>query len=270
MKILLAQIAPVTGDIERNLSTLESIVAKTDAELIIFPELFLSGYIPRDKVSSLAQSIDGSIVSRISDISRESSKAIIVGLPLKHQTLSGGVTNSAIVVNKKGRIGRYDKTYLPTFGPFEESLYFTHGSGVMTMDLSGLSIGVLICYDIFFPELSKLMALRGAELIVCISASPTTTIQNFKRIIPARAIENTTYIAYVNLVGSHLDLVFGGCSRLVDPRGDVVVEAKPLDEDYCIGEIDSAKLEFVRKMRPTLRDSRKDVFEALFEQLKFS
>lgn len=128
---------------------------------------------------------------------------------------------------------------------------------------------MVICYDLFFPELSKLLALQGADLIVCASASPTATVLNFKRMAPARALENATYVAYVNQVGTHLDIVFGGESRLVDPRGDLVAEAKPLVDDLVIAEVDISKLEFARKLRPTLRDSRKEVFEAIIDLRKF-
>jgi len=87
--------------------------------------------------------------------------------------------------------------------------------------------------------------------------------------IPARAIENATYLAYVNLVGMHLDLIFAGESRMVDPRGDPIAEAKPLEEDLVYCDVDISKLEFSRRMRPTLRDSRKEIFEAIIDQLKF-
>jgi len=270
MKVLLAQSKPVVGSIEKNLSTLVSVISKMDADLAIFPELFITGYMPRDEVASMAETIDGSTVSNISDLCRDTSKSVIVGLPLKHPTVSGQITNSAIIVDAKGKVTRYDKTYLPTFGSFEESLYFAEGCGATVADIGDLRVGVMICYDIFFPELSKLLAIKGADMLVCISASPTSTVENFKRIIPARAIENASYFAYVNCVGSHLDLVFGGMSRLVDPRADLIAEARPLEEDLCVGEVDSSVLEQARRMRPTLRDSRKEVFEAIINQLDFS
>ena len=270
MKILLAQCAPVVGELEKNLAKLESVVLRSDAELIIFPELFLTGYVPRDNLASLAEPIDGPTVSRISDLCKKNKKAVITGIPLKHPTVNGQITNSAIVVDKNGKVGRYDKTYLPTFGPFEESLYFTPGDSKFVTDIGGLKVGVVICYDLFFSELSKLLALEGADLIVCISASPTATVANFKKMIPGRAIENAVYLAYSNLVGVHLDLVFGGESRLVDPRGDLVAEAKPLVEDLCYCDIDISKLEFARRMRPTIRDTRKEVFEAIINLMKFT
>jgi predicted amidohydrolase len=270
MKILLAQCASVVGDPGKNLQKLEAVFSRADAEIVVFPELFISGYVPRDNLPALAESIDGPIVSRLSDMCRDSGRSLMTGIPLKHPSIHGQITNSVVAIDGRGGVGRYDKSYLPTFGPFEENLYFSPGSTAVVKELSGLRVGVVICYDLFFPELSKLLALQGADLIVCASASPTATVVNFKRMMAARALENATYMAYVNLVGTHLDLVFGGESRLVDPRGEIVVEAKPLAEDLVTGEIDISKLEFARRMRPTLRDSRKDVFEAIINLKKFA
>ena len=270
MKILLAQCASVVGNPGKNLQKLETVFSKADAEIVIFPELFISGYIPRDNLPALSEPIDGPTVSRLSAMCRDSGRSLVTGIPLRHTSIKGQITNSVVAIDEKGEVGRYDKTYLPTFGPFEENLYFSPGSTAVVKELSGLRVGVVICYDLFFPELSKLLALQGADMIVCASASPTATVVNFKKMLPARALENATYVAYVNLVGTHLDLVLGGESRLVDPRGEIVVEAKPLAEDPVTGEIDISKLEFARRMRPTLRDSRKEVFEAIIDLKKFA
>ena len=83
---------------------------------------------------------------------------------------------------------------LATFGPFEEGLYFGAGSSGTLMEVEGRKIGVVICYDLFFPELAKSYALAGAETVICISASPITSRDFFERLIPARAIENTAYV----------------------------------------------------------------------------
>ncbi|MEM2838530.1 MAG: nitrilase-related carbon-nitrogen hydrolase [Thermoplasmata archaeon] len=269
MRILLAQCASTVGDIEKNMAKLDSVFSKSDADLTIFPELFVSGYIPRDSLSALAEPIDGPTVSKLVDMCRESGKALITGIPLTHPSVTGQITNSAVAIDKHGKVGRYDKSYLPTFGPFEENLYFTPGASKLLLDISGIKIGVVICYDLFFPELTRLLALQGADMIACISASPTATVINFKRMIPARAIENATYVAYVNLVGLHLDLVFGGESRAVDPRGELLAEAKPLEEELVYCDIDISKLEFARRMRPTLRDCRREVFEAILDLKKY-
>lgn len=269
MKILLAQCASTVGDVEKNLAKLEAVFSKSDADLTIFPELFASGYLPRDSLAQIAEPIDGPTVSRLADACKQSGKALVTGMPLSHPTVTGQITNSAVAIDKHGKIGRYDKAYLPTFGPFEESLYFAPGHSKLLMDIAGIKIGVIICYDLFFPELTRLLTLQGADMIVCISASPTTTVLNFKRMLPARAIENATYVVYVNLVGSHLDLIFGGESRAVDPRGELLAEAKPLEEDLIYCDIDISRLEFARRMRPTLRDCRREVFEAILDLKKY-
>ena len=269
MKVMLAQYASTIGKVDTNLAKLEAVFSGTDADLTIFPEMFLTGYVPRDGLSSLAESVNGPTVEKLAGLCKGAGRALMVGIPLKHPSIKGQITNSVMAIDKNGQVGRYDKAYLPNFGPFEESLYFSPGAAPLAMDIAGIKVGVVICYDLFFPELSKLLALQGADLIVCASASPTATVVNFKRIAPARAIENATYVAYVNLVGNHLDLVFGGESRLVDPRGEVVAEAKPLVEDSVTAEIDISKLEFSRRMRPTIRDTRSEVFQAIIDLGKF-
>jgi len=269
MKVLMAQCASAVGKVDANLGKLEAAFSRTDADLTIFPEMFLTGYVPRDSLPSVAEPIDGPTVKKLASICKGAGRALMVGIPLRHPSIKGQITNSVVAIDKGGKVGRYDKAYLPNFGPFEESLYFTPGAAPLAMDIGGIKVGVVICYDLFFPELSKLLALQGADLIVCASASPTATVANFKRMAPARAIENATYVAYVNLVGNHLDLVFGGESRLVDPRGEIVAEAKPLVEDEITGEIDLSKLEFARRMRPTIRDTRSEVFQAIIDLGKF-
>ena len=267
--MLIAQCAPAVGNVESNMAKIEKVFAKTDADLTIFPEMFVTGYVPRDMLPSLAEPVEGSTVKRLAGLCKNTGRALLAGLPLKHPSVKGQITNSAVLIDKKGKVGRYDKAYLPNFGPFEESLYFTPGAAPLAMDIDGMKVGIVICYDLFFPELSKLLALQGADLIVCASASPTATVVNFKRMVPARAIENATYVAYANSVGSHLDLVFGGESRLVDPRGDIVAEAKPLEEEMITAEIDFSKIEFARIMRPTLRDTRAEIFQAIVDLGKF-
>jgi len=269
MKILMAQCAPVVGNVDDNLAKLEKVFSGAEADLAIFPEMFLTGYVPRDALPSLAEAVEGPTVKELAEMCRHLGRALLVGLPLKHPSIKGQITNSAVLIDKNGKVGRYDKAYLPNFGPFEESLYFSPGAAPLAMEIAGIKVGVVICYDLFFPELSKLLALQGADLIVCISASPTSTVLNFKRMTPARAIENATYVAYVNLVGNHLDLVFGGESRLVDPRGEVVAEAKALTEETVTADIDTSKLEFARRMRPTLRDTRAEIFQAVVDLKKF-
>jgi predicted amidohydrolase len=129
-------------------------------------------------------------------------------------------------------------------------------------------LGLMVCYDMFFPELAKLESLMGAQVLVNISASPTTSRPSFQRVMPARAVENGVFLAYANMVGVHGSLVFGGGSVIYGPRGDALVSAKELEEDVVEHEVDFADIEVARRFRPLLRDSRPEIMDRLGEALR--
>jgi predicted amidohydrolase len=124
-------------------------------------------------------------------------------------------------------------------------------------------IGLIICYDIFFPEVARLARLEGAQLIVCISASPGVRRAFFEVLTTARAMENTAYLAFVNLSGIEDGLQFWGGSRLVGPNGKILVQAKYDEEDFVLHEIDYADLKSVEPFVPTLKDLRPELFDKL-------
>jgi len=126
-------------------------------------------------------------------------------------------------------------------------------------------IGLMICYDIFFPEVARLLTLMGSQLIVCISASPGTRRGYFETFISSRAMENTVFLAYVNLVGVEDGLVFWGGSRIVGPNGTIITKAKYDEEDMVTSTIDYSDLKAARIAAPTLRDLRPEIYEELYQ-----
>lgn len=126
-------------------------------------------------------------------------------------------------------------------------------------------IGLIICYDIFFPEVSRLVRLKGAQLLVCISASPSTRRTFFEILTTARAIENTVFPAYVNLVGIEDGLQFLGGSRLIGPNGKVLVRTEDNKEYLKIGEVDYTDMRPIETFIPLLKDLRPDLFDKLKE-----
>ncbi len=114
---------------------------------------------------------------------------------------------------------------------------------------------MVVCYDLFFPELVRSYALSGAEAIVCISASPVTSRDFFEKLIPARAVENTAYIIYVNQVGTQLNQVFFGGSEAAGPRGDRIAKNRYFERDMNIIETSLSELQAARRNRPTVRDT---------------
>ncbi len=252
MKFLLAQVKPEFS-VERNLERLLSIVEENDADIYIFPELYLSGYTVRDDMPSRAITGNSDILKRVAEIS--DGKVIIFGFPER----DGHVYNAAAVVHDS-RIEVARKMYLPNFGPFEEKLYFKEGSEVFLADTRFGRLGVQICYDAFFPEVAKIQAMRGAEIIVNISASPITSRAMFEAIVPARAIENTVFFAYVNWAGLQRTMEFWGGSMLYSPRGELLCKAPYFEESLLTCEADLGEVEIARRLRPTLRDTRVDLF----------
>ena len=264
--IALAQISCEQGNKEKNLETIRENVAKAKregAQLVIFPELSLTGYVVRDQIYELAERIHGPSTRFVEELAKESKLHIIFGMPEASEKAQATLYNSAILVGPKGFIGKYHKMYLPTHSVFEEKRYFRPGYQVAVFDTKLGKIGLVICYDIYFPEVTRLTRLKGAQLIVCISASPGIRRSFFETLTTARAIENTAFLAYVNMAGIEDGLQFWGGSRMIGPGGRIIAQAKYDEEDFVVAEVDYADAKSVEAFVPTLRDLRPELFDKL-------
>jgi predicted amidohydrolase len=266
IKIALAQISCKPEDKAENLTKIQKTVVKArkqNADLIIFPELSLTGYVVRDQIYELAETIPGPLCRIIEEVARKTKSYIIFGMPELSEKTQATIHNTAVFVGPKGLIGKYRKMHLPTHSVFEEKRYFRPGYQTAVFDTALGRIGLIICYDIFFPELSRLTRLKGAQLIVCISASPATRRAFFETLTIARAMENAVFLAYVNLVGIEDGLQFWGGSRMVGPSGKVLAQAKYDEEDFVICDINYADIRSVETFVPTLKDLRPELFGEL-------
>jgi predicted amidohydrolase len=196
-------------------------------------------------------------------LAKDTKKDIVFGAPMRDEHLPGLVYNSCLLAAGTGKLYRYDKMYLPTFGPFEERVFFAEGKDVVVAEGKHAKIGLAICYDMFFPELAKLETLLGAQLLVNISAAPTTSRSFFRRVMPGRAVENAIFMAYCNMVGVHGSLVFGGGSVLYGTRGEEIARGKDLEEDIVEAEIDLSDIDVSRRFRPTVRDTRVEILDEI-------
>jgi len=268
IKIALAQISCKRGDKAENTRKIEREVTKAKqqgAELVIFPELSLTGYTMRDQIYELAETIPGHSTTVIEKLAKKTGTYIVFGMPELSEKTQATIYNTAVLVSPDGFIGKYRKMYLPTHSVFEEKRYFRPGYQTPVFETELGKMGLIICYDIFFPEVSRLARLKGAELIVCISASPATRKAFFETLTAARAIENTAFLAYVNLVGIEDGLQFWGGSRLIGPNGKALIEAKYDEEDLVIGEIHYADTRPTETFVPMLKDLRPELFDKLKE-----
>lgn len=268
IKLALAQISSKRENKKDNLLKIEKLTLKAKqqgADLIIFPELSLTGYVVLDQVYELAETIPGPSTEKIEALAKKTGIHIIFGMPELSEKTKATVFNTAVFVGPKGLIGKYRKMYLPTHSVFEEKRYFRPGYQPAAFQTDLGNIGLSICYDVFFPEVFRLTRLKGAQLIICISASPAVRKNYFEILTAARALENTAFLAYVNLAGVEDGLQFWGGSRLISPTGDVVAKAKYDEEDFVVCEVDYGDLRTAETFIPTLRDLRPELFEKLKE-----
>jgi predicted amidohydrolase len=268
IKVALAQINCKRADKEENIKKMEKIVTeakKQAADIVIFPELSLTGYVVRDQIYELAEVIPGPSTRIMESIAKKTGTYVVFGMPELSERAQATIYNAAVLVGPEGFIGKYRKMHLPTHSVFEEKRYFRPGYQPAVLDTKLGKIGLIICYDVFFPEISRLTRLQGAQLIVCISASPAIRRAFFETLTVARAIENTAFLAYVNLVGIEDGLQFWGGSRLIGPNGKILVQAKYDDEDLVMCDVDYADMRPVETFVPTLRDLRTELFDKLKE-----
>ncbi|MHA1835536.1 MAG: carbon-nitrogen hydrolase family protein, partial [Candidatus Odinarchaeia archaeon] len=203
VKVHLNQIKSIELEPEENINKIISDVIQLKSHqptLLIYPELFTSGYVINRSLKELNDTINREVNKLINQIKTDN-LIVIFGSPeydVKHNKLF----NTAFVVSSKGVLVKYHKIFLPEFWIFKEKSFFTPGLKPGIFKFKNYIIGVQICYDINFPEISRFLTFNGAVIQVVISATPVKSIKRFKILLKARAVENQCYIIYVNKVGS--------------------------------------------------------------------
>ncbi len=241
LRLYLAQINPAVGDIRQNHRLIISHIEKAaagGADIVIFPELALTGYPPEDLLLKTAFVSEN--LKYIDKISKEVGDIIaIVGFTGSSQ---GSIYNSAAIICKEKIRSVYNKQRLPNYSVFDEERYFQKGDTDYIYKIRDHLVGVNICEDIFYPSgPARIQSIAGgAQLIINISASPyhTEKIVSREKMLSKRALDNRVNIAYVNLVGGQDELVFDGNSLLIDEKGKVIRRCRPFTEDHLFAEID--------------------------------
>ena len=232
------------------------------ADLVLLPELFSTGYQLNaigPVLGDLVEPVGGPTVRALQEAAREAGCYVAAGVALTHE-LTAVPYNSAVVIDRTGALaGTYDKQHLWAL----ERFYFRSGAGGGVFDTDFGRVGVMICYDMGFPETARMLALKGCDLLVCLSAWCAEDMDSWHLNGPSRALENTVYVAAVNRYGVEEDLVMPGHSYVSNPRGHIIAE---LDEE-CAGvlyvDIDLADVAAGRldgRYPPYLRDRRPDLY----------
>jgi predicted amidohydrolase len=209
----LLQALAASGDKQANLDTIEryaAVAAAVGAEFVCFPELFLTGYNLGAALCDMAEPVDGTSVRRLSEIARRNSIGLIVGMPERD---GDRIYNSAVAVDGQGRlVGTCRKIQL--FGAVEPEI-FTPGQGLTIVNMGQRRLGILICYDVEFPELSRALVRDGAEIICAPTANMMPYLEVPKTLVRARALENGIPFVYANLCGREENLTYTGLSAIV-------------------------------------------------------
>ncbi|PSB33616.1 carbon-nitrogen hydrolase family protein [Stenomitos frigidus] len=257
MKLAIYQGAGIPKDVTANLTLLARMsvaAAKQQVNLLIFPELFLTGYNIGDAVKELAEPFNGRSLQFAASLARESKLALLFGYVERDgKTLY----NSAALIDADGNLAaNYRKAHL--FGAEEQRLFMTGRERVLHT-IAGVRVGVLICYDVEFPEAVRALALQGAELI----AVPTALMFPYTQIplvlIPTRALENQVFVAYANRIGVEGNLKYCGLSTIAAPDGTVLAQAGA-DETLLVADLDPAAIAETRSIFSYLDDRRPELY----------
>ncbi|WP_200300547.1 carbon-nitrogen hydrolase family protein [Streptomyces adelaidensis] len=260
MRTALLQSSGRPGSVVGNLEVLDEAAGRAagaGAGLLVAPEMFLTGYAIGD-IARLAEPADGDAADTVADIAGRHGLAIAYGYPERD---GEAVFNSAQLVSADGsRLANCRKTHL--FGCFERD-HFTPGEQpVVQAELGGLRVGIMICYDVEFPENVRAHALAGTDLLLV----PTAQMHPFQFVaesmIPVRAFENQLYVAYVNRVGREGEFEFVGLSTLAGPDGVARARAGR-DEELLLADVDPARLAASREANPYLNDRRPGLYGSL-------
>jgi N-carbamoylputrescine amidase len=257
LRVAAAQITCPVGRLAENLDKHRRYTrraADAGARVVCFSEASLTGYPVGDAVPhELAQPLPGELSRELVALSAETGLLVLAGLIERDR--SGVLYNSMFAAGPTGLVGAYRKAHVAC----SEIHRFYHGDEFLVFPWCRTTIGVQICYDMHFPEMTRCLALRGAEVIFALYASPdpctpqghASKRSRWLKYLPARAFDNSVYVVAVNQVGHNGAIEFPGTTVVFNPSGDLMAEAQPLVEDLLIVDLTEV----------ALRDKRRDALQ---------
>ncbi len=265
LRVALAQVEPVLGDVEANVRihlrlAREALRQKTD--LIVFPELSLTGYLLQDLVPEVAVRPDrpGPLRPLI-----EASRRIAMAVGLVEESPGHRFHNAAAFLHQGRIVHLHRKVYLPTYGMFDEARDFAAGDRIVAFDGRHGRFGMLVCEDLWHLSSALVLAQDGADYLLALANSPTEGVDpdrglinhaTWKDLIKVTAQLQTLYVIYVNRVGFEDGVHFGGGSCVVDPAGRIIAESRTIAEDLLICDLERSAIRRARTLLPLLRDER--------------
>jgi predicted amidohydrolase len=269
-KTALVQMEPAHLDKAANVAKMVDFAgeaASAGAKLIIFPELIVTGYVPpydpheKLRFYNASEPVPGPITTRIQELAEEKGAFIIFGMIERGTSNLGPVMhNVSVMVGPGGFLGVHRKIHLP----IGEKLYFRPGNEITVLDTQLGRVALLVCYDFWFPEVSRIAAMKGAQIIVDSANWPAFDTDTWFALGPGIAVSNVLWLAQVNRVGGEQYWPGFGGSQIIGPSGKVIAKGGNA-EGVVYGEIDTAEVEQRRMVTPVLFDRRPDLYKSIVD-----
>jgi omega-amidase len=255
--VSLGQMDVILGEPEKNLDKVRTMTAEArrrGSELVVFPELWSSGYV-LERAEEYAARVDAGVFAETALIAKEEAVHILGSLL---EATEAGFRNTAVLFSPDGHLlAQYSKVHL--YRPMEEDRYLVPGDQAPVFDLPWGRSALAICYDLRFPELFRKYALNGASIVFVVAEWPHPRLSHWQTLLRARAIENQMFVVACNRVGESAEWSFFGRSAVYDPSGKLIVGAAD-EETVITAEIDLDYREEVRRSMTVFEDRREEVY----------
>lgn len=254
------QYHPELGNIDKNIKRLDSLMDEAKAaDLIVLPELVSTGYnfSNRDEAMACAEDLKSSrFLEFLNAKAKQHNSFIVAGI---NEKIGYKLFNTTVLLGPNGYVGKYQKIHLFMN---EKDIFETGAAGLPVFDLGFANVAMLICFDYYFPEIWRILGMKGAD-IVCHPSNLLT--QNAHKTVPAQAFMNKYFIITSNRIGTERELTFNGTSFISDPKGDVLIKASEDREEVTIIEFDplESRDKFVTPRNHAFNDRHPSLYKGL-------
>ncbi|QRN50565.1 carbon-nitrogen family hydrolase [Macrococcoides bohemicum] len=256
MKIAIYQMEIIPGEPKKNIEKVANWLSTLDdGEIAVLPEMWNTSYTLEELVHITSDNGQREI-EKLSELAKQYQINIVGGSIAVR--VEDKIYNRAIVINKKGElIHQYDKLHLVPM--LDEPNYLTQGNNISIFEIDNVKMGVIICYDLRFPEISRKLALEGIEVLFVVAEWPIERISQFEKLLYARAIENQVYVIASNSIGKCNNTVFGGKSMVINPLGEATTKII-LGEGTIQATVNIEEIRNIRTKIPLLKTRRADIY----------
>ena len=266
MRISVIQMEVALGKPNDNYAHAEKLVrqAANNADVVVLPEMWNTGFFPKGDLSAFSDQAGKQTRWLMKKLAKELSVNIVAG-SVAIQIEKRFLNRSYIFDREGNEVAYYDKIHL--FSPMGENAVFSPGHHIVYFELDKIKCGIIICYDLRFPELVRSLSLKGIDILFVVSQWPKARILQADILTQARAIENQIFLAYANSCSVAGDTVYGGHSALIDPSGTILSRAGEI-ETILYGSFDLSVLDNIRRTIPVHIDRRPEVYQSDFDENK--